>query len=232
MFFIIQCNLKIWISILILRYYIINKIYLIFFQLILLVILKKRNIWFVTKVLEQPGSAMCVHKVVVKYEWRKAIINKKESYRLMLTLIRKQAWHFNVLHREMQAARNFSFFNMSKAMNWECKFFQLLIWVHCLLMIQIQNAKHKAIRNLTWKVKCINLLLALWLLPIIFPSIGVRPAYTWHWIYLKISTSLQYLCCYIKSLHFVLLMYMCLLSFLRSMVNTKELWLSFLVLDQ
>ena len=64
MFCIIQCMLKIGISILIFTFYIIYQIYLIIFRPTLLVILEKRNVLFVTEVLEQPANGSPVHNVV------------------------------------------------------------------------------------------------------------------------------------------------------------------------
>ena len=61
MFCIIQCKLKIWISILIVTFYIINQIYLIIFHPNSLVILEKWNILFVTEVLEQAENESPVH---------------------------------------------------------------------------------------------------------------------------------------------------------------------------
>ena len=64
MFCIIQCKLKIWISILIFTFYIINQTYLIIFHPNSLVILEKWNILIVTEVLEQPANESPVHNVV------------------------------------------------------------------------------------------------------------------------------------------------------------------------
>ena len=64
MFCIIQCKLKICISILIFTFYIINQIYIIIFYLNALVILEKWNILFVTEVFEQPGNESPVHNHV------------------------------------------------------------------------------------------------------------------------------------------------------------------------
>ena len=61
MFFIIQCKLKIWFSILIFTFFIINQIYLIIFHPTPSVILIKWNISFVTEVLEQPESKTRKH---------------------------------------------------------------------------------------------------------------------------------------------------------------------------
>ena len=64
MFCIIQCKLKILISILIFTFYIFNQMYLIIFHPNSLVILEKCNILFVTDVLEQPANEIPVHNVV------------------------------------------------------------------------------------------------------------------------------------------------------------------------
>ena len=64
MFCIIQCKLKICISILIFTFYIINLKYLIIFHPNSLVILEKLNLLYLTEVLEQPGNESPAHKVV------------------------------------------------------------------------------------------------------------------------------------------------------------------------
>ena len=60
MFCIIQCKLKICISILIFTFYIINQIYIIIFHPNPMVILEKINILFVTEVLEQPVKVLYI----------------------------------------------------------------------------------------------------------------------------------------------------------------------------
>ena len=77
MFCIIQCKLKILISILIFTLYIINQIYLIIFHPNPLVILEKWNTLFVTEVLEQPTNENPVHNVVAIHEWRHANADKQ-----------------------------------------------------------------------------------------------------------------------------------------------------------
>ena len=77
MFCIIQCKLKIWISILIFTFYIINQTYLIIFHPNLLVILEKWNILIVTEVLEQPANESPVHNIVEILEWRHANVDKQ-----------------------------------------------------------------------------------------------------------------------------------------------------------
>ena len=79
MFCIIQCKLKIWISILIFTFYIINQIYLIIFHSNSLVILDKWNILFLTEVLEQPANESPVHNVVVIREWRHTNVDKQRK---------------------------------------------------------------------------------------------------------------------------------------------------------
>ena len=79
MFCIIQCKLKIWISILIFTFYIINQIYLIIFQPNSLVILEKWNILSVTEVLEQPANESFVRNVVAIREWRHTNVDKQRK---------------------------------------------------------------------------------------------------------------------------------------------------------
>ena len=79
MFCIIQCKLKIWISILIFTFYIINQTYLIIFHPNSLVILEKWNILIVTEVLEQPANESPVHNVVAIHEWRHANVDKQRK---------------------------------------------------------------------------------------------------------------------------------------------------------
>ena len=64
MFCIIQCKLKMCISILIFTFYIIYQIYLIIFHPSSLVILENENVLFVTEVLEQPANESPIHNVV------------------------------------------------------------------------------------------------------------------------------------------------------------------------
>ena len=70
MFCSIQCKLKIWISILIFTFYIINQIYLIIFH---------SNSLFVTEVLEQPANESPVHNVVAIREWRHTNVDKQRK---------------------------------------------------------------------------------------------------------------------------------------------------------
>ena len=79
MFCIIQCKLKIWISILIFTFYIINQTYLIIFHPNSLVILEKWDILIVTEVLEQPANESPVHNVVAIREWRHANVDKQRK---------------------------------------------------------------------------------------------------------------------------------------------------------
>ena len=79
MFCIIQCKLKIWISILIITFYIINQTYLITFHPNSLVTLEKWNILIATEVLEQPANESPVHNVVAIREWRHTHVDKQRK---------------------------------------------------------------------------------------------------------------------------------------------------------
>ena len=94
--------------------YIIYQIYLIIFHPNSLVILEKWNILFVTEVLEQPANESPVHNVVTIREWRHANADKQRKLLADgdVTPPRGAAlttWLLNVLHREMQATRNYGF---------------------------------------------------------------------------------------------------------------------------
>ena len=65
------------------------------------------NISFVTEVLEQPGSETHEHNVVAIRELRQAIVVRTLLADVDVTPPRgavQITWHFNFLHREMQAA--------------------------------------------------------------------------------------------------------------------------------
>ena len=129
MFFIIQCKLKIWISILIFTFYIINQIYLIIFHPTPTVILIKWSISFVMEVLEQPGSETHEHNVVAIRKWRQAIVDKQRTLLADVDVTPPRGlvqitWHFSVLHREMQAAGMLVSF---RQLHWECKY-NVLKW--------------------------------------------------------------------------------------------------------
>ena len=114
MFCIIQCKLKIWISILIFTFYIINQTNFIIFDPNWLVILEKWNILIVTEVLEQPANESPVHNVVALREWRHANVDKQRKLLVDVDVTPPRGatqtmWLLNVLHREMQAARNYGF---------------------------------------------------------------------------------------------------------------------------
>ena len=93
MFFIIQCKLKILISILIFTFYNTNQMYLIILHPTPLVtLIKWNNVHvFVKEVLEQPRSKTRVHNVTIIYELRHATPIKKASYWLTLTLLHLEA---------------------------------------------------------------------------------------------------------------------------------------------
>ena len=66
------------------------------------------------EVLEQPGSETRVHNVVTIHELCHANVDKQSKLLadIDITLPRGAVWitgHFNVLHGEMQAARNVGF---------------------------------------------------------------------------------------------------------------------------
>ena len=87
-----------------------NQIYLIIFHPTPSVILIKWNISSVTEVLEQPGGETCEHKVVAICEWCHANIDIQRALLADVDVtLPRDAWHFNALHREMQAARNVGF---------------------------------------------------------------------------------------------------------------------------
>ena len=66
------------------------------------------------EVLEQPGSETHEHNVVAIREWCHIIVDKQGTLLadIDVTLPRgavQITWHFNVLHQEMQAAKNVCF---------------------------------------------------------------------------------------------------------------------------
>ena len=79
MFCIIQCKLKIWNSILIFTFYIINQTYLTILHPNSQVIFEKWNISIVTEVFEQPANESPVHNVVTIREWRHANVDKQRK---------------------------------------------------------------------------------------------------------------------------------------------------------
>ena len=62
--------------------------------------------------LEQPGSETRVHNVVTIHELCQANVDKQSKLLADIDITRGAVWitgHFNVLHGEMQAARNVGF---------------------------------------------------------------------------------------------------------------------------
>ena len=101
---------------------IIHQIYRIIFHPPPSVILIKWNISFVTEVLEQPGSETGENNIVAIREWHHANVDKQRTLLADIDITPHRGvvyitWHFNVLHWEMQAARNVGFIKGSYAEN-------------------------------------------------------------------------------------------------------------------
>ena len=91
--FIIQCKVKICISILLCTFYIINQFYLIIFHATPSVILIKCNISFVMEVSEQPGSKTLLNITFWRHvnDLMQISITKERNW-LTLTLLRLEVW--------------------------------------------------------------------------------------------------------------------------------------------
>ena len=134
-FIIIQCKLKIWISIIIFTFYIINQIYLIIFHLTPLFILIKWNNLFAIEVLEQPGSKtrVHVHNVVTIREWRHINVDKQRMFWLMLTLLRPEARSRS--HDISMFCSSWKCWFHLRQLHWECKY-------KCMTLYHSQTRRH------------------------------------------------------------------------------------------